>query len=110
MRKIVVPQDVNIKTGTVDNRGEPIVHKESFAEFLHDSVLSRMGTKLKDTRRNLKLYDKFIKADPNTEIKIDNADWDAMMDALKGDWNQFLAMQVLPFFDAIENAEEIAND
>ena len=107
MREITVPSSITVRLPTADQQGKHFTKEESFAEFLDDNVLIRMGTKLKDLARNLRIRAAFEAAGPGSKVKIASDDWDMMIAEIdKGDWNMFFAMQYTKFFDALRNAVE----
>lgn len=108
LREVTVPANITVRLPSADSTtGKNFTKDEDFHEFLLDNVLIRMGTKLKDTARNLKIAAAFEpdKAPPGSKVHVTEDDWTAMITEIdKGDWNQFFAMQYTRFFDALRTA------
>lgn len=104
---VTVPDDIDLKTRRYDAAGLEVVRAQSFFDFLADDVLGQMGKTVKEARRNQEILDLFEDAGPGDRVEIQRAWWNELADVLKKDgWNPYMARQILPFFDAIENARE----
>lgn len=118
MRKITIPSPdtIHVKTGTYKMEGAAtiaVTRSVSFYEFIADSILSdsqHMGKRLLDTKRNLKILAKFEDRRSGDQVYLETSDWSkmkAVCDEPTGGWNQFLAMQLMPFIEAITEAPEV---
>jgi len=110
-RIIDVPKEVvTIQIATV--RGDQSIDKTIF-EFLIEAVEAwpEFGKGLKAIRQGDKII-KLIESarvQDSPSILLEDADYTALKNAVEGvQWNSKFAIKMLPFMDAVEKAQEVA--
>lgn len=107
MRLLLVPGDVKFHLGKDDRRVDVTV---TFKEFLVNSVegYSTFGKGIANIRRADRIL-KAIESPKPDGIFLETEDYNCLKDAVAAyQWNPAAAPKLLPFFDAIEDAKEIA--
>ena len=113
-RRVTIPVTVqlHLQDGRPAKRHSGEYHWMSMGEFMVASPLEiaePFGNGTQGLRRQIKLSDMFETADPGTTVDLEIDDWDAIKDALsKVKFNSTaLSRQMMPFIEAIEQAELI---
>lgn len=109
MKRIQIPEDLTVKLQTKEG-GTSVTIK--FKEFIVNALdgYQPNGKSVKQIRQMMKIIDKVEKADGT--ILLDVADYDIIKASLHlegdgGSWMPNVARQVISFFDAVEQAEEV---
>ena len=107
MRKIVVPQDIEIKLDVPKPDDKPLII--SFYQFLSQTVLTdqKFGKDMKSLMSAVSLKTTFKNAKPGDEVQVDNEEWELLNEIVKEPsqgYNPILAMELVPFMLVITEA------
>ena len=110
MKKLTFPSPVKVRTGQVGPDG-PILIAVSFLEFVHDNLMPQFGKTLRDFRRANQAWKQLQVGERRGWAYVDSSLVDEMQKICekRDDWNVMFAMQMMNFFDAIEEAAKGAD-
>lgn len=105
MKKLIFPSPLKVRTGQIGPDG-PITLPVTFLEFVHDNLLPQFGKTLRDFRRANQAWKQLQTGEKRGWAYLDSSLLDEMQKICekREDWNVMFAMQMMTFFDAIENA------
>lgn len=111
IKEICVPETISVRLGVYDQRTwEEVTKPLPFARWLADEILAAMGGReqsIADVDRGLAIYRQFADAKVGTWIAVQADHHRLMLDQVqRGQWNAFRAMQLRPYFRAIEEARD----
>lgn len=110
MKKLTIPPPAQIRTGGIGPNG-PILVQVTFYEFVHDNLLTQFGKTLKDFRRANQVMKQLQAGEKRGWAWVDTTLVEEMHKICekREDWNVIFAMQMMSFFDAIEEAKNSAD-